>query len=61
MPKNSPPPICSRCGKPLRFMLVKTGGRKFRCFDCDVPDPLQLPEVANLLAGELRRPEKAER
>jgi hypothetical protein len=41
----------------MHFMLVKTGGRKFRCIDCDVPDPLQLPEVKNLLAGELRRPD----
>jgi hypothetical protein len=39
----------------MHFMLVKTGGRKFRCIDCDVPDPL--PEVTKLLAGELRRPE----
>jgi len=23
----------------MSFMLVKTGGRKFRCIDCDVPDP----------------------
>jgi hypothetical protein len=22
----------------MRFMLVKTGGRKFRCIDCEVPD-----------------------
>jgi hypothetical protein len=40
----------------MHFMLVKTGGRKFRCIDCDGPDPLRLPEVAKLLTGELRRP-----
>jgi hypothetical protein len=57
MPKNPPPPICSKCNKPMRFTLVKKGGRKFRCIDCDVPDPLQLPEVTNLLTGELRPPE----
>jgi hypothetical protein len=57
MRKNSPPPTCSKCNKPMRFTLVKTGGRKFRCIDCDVPDPLQLPEVTNLLTGELRPPE----
>jgi hypothetical protein len=39
----------------MHFVLVKTGGRKFRCIDCDVPDPIKLPEVAKLLAGELRR------
>jgi hypothetical protein len=54
MPKNTPPPICPKCRKPMRFLLVKTGGRKFRCIDCDVADPLQLPEVAKLLTGELR-------
>jgi hypothetical protein len=38
MLKNLPPPICPKCSEPMRFMLVKTGGRKFRCIDCDVPD-----------------------
>jgi hypothetical protein len=52
MPKNSPAPTCSKCGKPMHFMLVRTGGRKFRCIDCDVPDLLRLPEVAKLLKGE---------
>jgi len=41
----------------MHFMLVKTRGRKFRCIDCDVPDPLRLQEAAKLLNGELRRPE----
>jgi hypothetical protein len=40
----------------MHFMLVKTGGRKFRCIDCDVPAPLKLPDVIELL-NELRRPE----
>jgi hypothetical protein len=57
MPKNPPPSTCSKCNKPMRFMLVKMGGRKFRCIDCDVPDPLQLPEVTKLLTGALRPPE----
>jgi hypothetical protein len=39
MAKNTPPATCSKCGKPKRFVLVKSGGRKFRCIDCDVPDP----------------------
>jgi predicted RNA-binding Zn-ribbon protein involved in translation (DUF1610 family) len=54
MPKNTPPPICRKCGEPMRFMLVKTGGRKFRCPDCDGEDPLKSPEVAQLLTGELK-------
>jgi hypothetical protein len=57
MPKNPPPPSCPKCSNPMSFMLVKTGGGKFRCTDCEVPDPLRLPEVARLLTGELRRPE----
>jgi len=27
-------------------MLIKSGGRKFRCIDCDVPDPLKTLENA---------------
>jgi hypothetical protein len=57
MPGNFPPPTCSKCRKPMRLMLVKSGDRKFRCIDCDLPDPLELPEMARLLTGELRRPE----
>jgi len=56
MPGNPPPPTCSQCNKPMRFMLVRMGGRRFRCIDCDGPDPLQLPEVKKLLTGELRPP-----
>jgi len=41
----------------MHFMLVKSGGRKFRCIDCDVPDPLRLQELAKLFKGELQRPE----
>jgi hypothetical protein len=26
MPNNPPSPTCSKCNKPMRFMLVKTGG-----------------------------------
>jgi hypothetical protein len=54
MPKNSPPPICPKCSMPMRFVLVKTGGRKFRCVDCDVAGLLKLPEFTQLLTGELR-------
>jgi hypothetical protein len=54
MPKNTPPPICPKCHKPMRFLLKKTGGRKFQCIDCDGDDPLRSPEVSKLLTGELR-------
>jgi hypothetical protein len=57
VPRNPPPATCSKCNKPMRFMLVKKGGRKFRCIDCDGPDPLRLPEVTKLLEGELQPPE----
>jgi hypothetical protein len=57
LPKNPTPATCPKCNKPMRFMLVKKGGRKLRCIDCDVPDPLRLPEVTKLLEGELRSPE----
>ena len=56
MAKNTPPPTCSKCGKPKRFMLVKSGGRKFRCIDCDVPDPLKTLEMQKLLLSELKSP-----
>lgn len=51
MPKNPPPPICPKCRKPMHFVTVKTGGRKFRCIDCEVPDPLQATKGAKLLLG----------
>jgi hypothetical protein len=57
MPKNTPPPICPKCSRPMRFVLVKTGGRKFRCVDCDVTGLLKLPEVTQLLTVELSHPE----
>jgi hypothetical protein len=52
MPKNTPPPICRKCSKPMQFLLRKNiGGRRFQCLDCD--DPMRSPGVA-LLTGELR-------
>lgn len=53
MPKNTPPPICPKCSRPMRFVLVKTEGRKFRCVDCDVTGLLKLTKVAQLLTVEL--------
>ena len=54
MAKHTPPPRCPKCKKPMRFVLVKTGGRKFQCMDCDGEDPLKSPDVAKLLTGSLR-------
>jgi hypothetical protein len=54
MPKNSPPPDCPKCRKPMKFLLVKTGGRKFQCLDCQGDDPMKSSEVAKLLKGELK-------
>ena len=36
------------------FLLVKSGGRKFRCLNCDGEDPLKSPDTAKLLMGSLR-------
>jgi hypothetical protein len=44
---------CPKCQKPMRLVLVKTGGRKLKCIDCDGDDPLRSPVVAKLLTGEL--------
>jgi hypothetical protein len=38
----------------MRFLTVKTGGRKFWCVDCD-GDPLRSSDVKKLLKGELDR------
>jgi hypothetical protein len=57
MPKNPPPPNCLKCGKAMRFVLIKAGGRRFRCIDCDALDPLQLPEIKELLSGALKCPD----
>jgi hypothetical protein len=32
----------------MRWLLVKTGGRKYRCIDCDGPDPLKSSATLNL-------------
>ena len=37
-------------------MLVRSGGRKFRCIDCDVPDALKTPEMKKLLGGAFNPP-----
>jgi hypothetical protein len=50
MPKNTPPPTCKKCRKPMRWLLAKAGGRKFRCSECDGSGLLQ---TAAFLSGAL--------
>jgi hypothetical protein len=38
------------------FTLVKTGGRKFRCRDCDGGDPMKSQDVYRLLTGDPEPP-----
>jgi hypothetical protein len=54
MPKNLPPPICPKCRKPMHFITVRTGGRKFRCIDCVSEEPLPSSAVAKLFTDELQ-------
>jgi tRNA(Ile2) C34 agmatinyltransferase TiaS len=54
MAKNTPPPICPKCSNSMRFVLVKGGGRKFRCVDCSGEDALKSPAVAKPFMGELK-------
>jgi hypothetical protein len=53
MPKSTPSPACPKCSKPMRWMLVKSGGRKYRCIDCEGPDPMHAVETTGWLKGEL--------
>lgn len=48
-----PTPHCVLCHKPMKFMLVKGGGRKFQCETCGQPDPLHSDEALGWLKGEL--------
>jgi hypothetical protein len=56
VPKNPQPPSCPKCRKPLHFMVVKTGGRKFRCIACDGVDPLRMSDIQAWIKGELQPP-----
>jgi len=40
----------------MRWTLVKAGGRRFRCLDCDGEYPLKSPDVAKML--NLNHPSK---
>jgi len=61
MPKNTPPPTCKTCGKPMKWLPAKTGYRKFRCIDCDGPDPLKSSETLKLSWGAFERLKSVER
>ena len=56
MPKSIPAPLCPKCGKLKKFVLVKTGGREFRCLDCDGEDPLK-SYAQRWLKGDLKPPD----
>jgi hypothetical protein len=53
--KHSAPP-CPKCRKPMHFIIVKTGGRKFRCVECNGVDPMRLPDIQAWIKGELQPP-----
>jgi len=40
----------------MHFVIVKTGGRKFRCIRCDDVDPMQVPDFQAWAKSELRPP-----
>jgi hypothetical protein len=51
---QSTPPLCPKCHKAMRSMLVKElGGRKLQCTDCDQPDPMRSADTQAWLNGEL--------
>jgi hypothetical protein len=37
----------------MSWLLVATGGRKFRCIECTDPGPLKSSETLNFLSGAL--------
>jgi len=45
----------------MRWLPAKTGGRKFRCIDCDGPYPPKSSEALNFLSGVLERVKLLER
>jgi len=56
MPKNPPPPACPKCNKHMHFIVVKTGGRKFRCINCDGVDPMRMSDIQSWIKSELQPP-----
>ncbi len=59
MAENLPPPTppsCPKCRKPMHFIVLETGGRKFQCVQCDGGDPMRLSDVQAWIKGELQPP-----
>lgn len=56
MPNNFLRPSCPKCGEPMRFMIVKTGGRKFQCINCNDMASKQVPDFRAWTIGDLRPP-----
>jgi hypothetical protein len=56
MPKNPPPPTCPNCRKPMHYVVVKTGGRKFMCVQCEGVDPMRMSDIQNWINSELGSP-----
>jgi tRNA(Ile2) C34 agmatinyltransferase TiaS len=49
-------PTCPKCRKPMHFIVLNTGGRKFQCVQCDRVDPMRLSDIQALIKGELQPP-----
>ena len=56
MAENLQTPTCPKCLKPMRFIVLETGGRKFQCVQCDGVDPMRLSDIQALIEGELQPP-----
>jgi hypothetical protein len=59
MAENLPPPTaptCPKCRKPMHVIVLKTGGRKFQCAQCDDADPLEMSDIQAWIKGELQPP-----
>jgi hypothetical protein len=40
----------------MHFIIVKTGGRKFQCVECDGVDPMRMPDIQAWITSELQPP-----
>jgi hypothetical protein len=56
MAENLATPTCPKCRKPMHFIVLETGDRKFQCVQCDGVDPLRLSDIQALMKGELQPP-----
>jgi hypothetical protein len=48
---GTPTNLCSKCNKPMSLALPPggKGPRSVRCIECEGPDPLQRPDILNLV------------